>query len=350
MADVAALAGTSGYRAISTFSGCGGSCLGLEMAGFEILWASEFIAAARDVYRANHPGVPVDGRDIRTVDPAEVLDALGLVPGEVDLLEGSPPCSSFSVAGRREEGWGAVSKYSDTKQRTDDLFYEFARFVGGIQPKAFIAENVAGLVHGTAKGYMKRIVAALRACGYRVEARLLDAQWLGVPQRRRRVVFVGVREDLRTTDGDPIVPAFPTPDRWSYSLDDVLDPTTTTIDPETGFNISIERYAIGREWRHLAAGRGSNKYLNLVRANATQPSPSITQTAGSPGAAGVTHPTAPRKYTLLELRRLSGFPDDFVLLGTFQQRWERLGRAVPPIMMRRIGDVVRTDILERVAT
>lgn len=343
MADVAALAGTNGYRAISTFSGCGGSCLGLEMAGYEILWASEFVPAARDVYQANHPGIPVDGRDIRTVDPSEVLRGLGVAPGEIDLLEGSPPCASFSVAGRGSSGWGKVSKYSDTTQRTDDLFFEFARFVETIRPKVFVAENVGGLVRGKAKGYMKRIVAALTAAGYRVEARLLDAQWLGVPQRRVRVILIGVRDDLG------IPPAFPTPYPWSYPLTDVLDPDEIRTDPETGEDISIERFAIGREWKRLPYGRGSDKYLNLVRAAPDQPSPTITQTAGNVGAAGVTHPTAPRKYTLVELRRICGFPDDFVLSGNFQTRWERLGRAVPPLMMRAIGEVIATQILGQVS-
>ncbi len=117
------------------------------------------------------------------------------------MLDGSPPCASFSTAGKREEGWGKVKLYSDARQRTDDLFFEYARILKGLQPKVFVAENVAGLVRGTAKGYFKLILAELKDCGYRVEARLLDARWLGVPQMRERVIFVGVRNDLAERHG-----------------------------------------------------------------------------------------------------------------------------------------------------
>jgi len=158
----------NGFNAISTFSGCGGSSLGYKMAGFRVLWASEFIPSAQQTYRANHPKTILDTRDIRQVKAEEILDAIGMKPGELDLFDGSPPCASFSTAGSREAGWGKVKKYSDGAQRTDDLFYEFIRLVRGIQPKVFVAENVSGLVKGTAKGYFLEILAAMKASGYRV--------------------------------------------------------------------------------------------------------------------------------------------------------------------------------------
>jgi DNA (cytosine-5)-methyltransferase 1 len=195
MAEIAAVP-PNGLTAVSTFSGCGGSSLGYKIAGFKVLWANEFIPAAAATYRANHPGTVLDTRDIRKVQPADILEAIGMRAGDLDLFDGSPPCASFSTAGKREKGWGRVKPYSDTRQRVDDLFFEFARLVRGIQPRVFIAENVAGLVSGTAKGYFLQILRELKAAGYRVEARLLDAQWLGVPQMRKRVIFQGVREDL----------------------------------------------------------------------------------------------------------------------------------------------------------
>lgn len=91
----------NGLTVVSTFSGAGGSCLGFRMAGYKTLWASEFIAAARDVYQLNHAGVIMDGRDIRKVDPVLLLRRIGKKRGEVDVLEGSPPCASFSTAGKR---------------------------------------------------------------------------------------------------------------------------------------------------------------------------------------------------------------------------------------------------------
>ena len=186
------------------------------MAGFKVVWASEFIEAAQATYRANHSDTILDCRDIRTVKPEEVLNALGMKSGELDLLDGSPPCASFSTAGKREAGWGKVKKYSDKTQRTDDLFYEYVRLLKGIQPKVFVAENVSGLVKGTAKGYFIEILAALKASGYRVTCRVIDAQWLGVPQQRQRTIFVGVREDLN------LEPAHPKPLAYRYSVRDAL--------------------------------------------------------------------------------------------------------------------------------
>ncbi|CAG0978075.1 partial Modification methylase HaeIII, partial [Gammaproteobacteria bacterium] len=215
MAEIAAVP-DNGLRVVSTFSGCGGSCLGYRMAGYRVLWASEFIPAAAEVYRANHPTTPLDTRDIRKVQPAEILAATGLKVGEVDVVEGSPPCASFSTAGKREKHWGKAKPYSDTVQRVDDLFFEYIRLLDGLKPKVFVAENVSGLVKGVAKGYFLEILARLKACGYRVGVKVLDAQWLGVPQARARTIFIGVREDLGK---DPV---FPKPLPYRYSLREAL--------------------------------------------------------------------------------------------------------------------------------
>lgn len=205
----------NGLTVASTFAGAGGSCYGYELAGFEVVWANEIVPAARECYRLNHPGTVLDSRDIRVIQPQDILTATGLE--QVDLLDGSPPCQSFSMAGKRERGWGKVTAHADgTVQVSDDLFFEYARLLEGLQPRCFVAENVAGLVKGVAKGYFKLILRRLRACGYRVAARVLDAQWLGVPQHRERLIFVGVREDL---GADPV---FPDPLPFRYSVRDAL--------------------------------------------------------------------------------------------------------------------------------
>jgi DNA (cytosine-5)-methyltransferase 1 len=418
----------NGYTVVSTFSGCVGSCLGFRLAGYRVLWASEFIDAAAETYAANHPTTPLDRRDIRRVTGAEILAAVGRERGDVDVLEGSPPCASFSTAGKRSAGWGSVKPYSDTSQRVDDLFFEYARLVDEIRPRAFVAENVSGLVKGVAKGYFLEILRALRAPGYVVAARLLDAQWLGVPQARQRIIFVGVRADLVERYG--VGPAFPTPLPYRYSIRDALpeiaalsgrlntgyrrldvspdgplpavlatgaaqtryeiveavstsdgrrsldlpSPTvlshgrahTTSeltlavsrkiahgdvVDENVG--ASLDGYAIGDAWDRLKPGETSDRYLNLSRPSPDRPSPTVTATGaaaggGAPGStASVTHPTERRKFTIAELRRICGFPDDFVLTGTYAQQWERLGRAVPPPMMRAVADTLRDEILRR---
>jgi DNA (cytosine-5)-methyltransferase 1 len=383
------------------------------MAGYEVVYAVEFVEAARDTYLANFPDVFVDERDVRLIQPGDVLKRTGLEVGQLDVLEGSPPCASFSTAGKRAEGWGAVKAYSDTKQRTDDLFFEFVRLLGGLKPRAFVAENVYGLVKGVAKGYFKEIFAALAGCGYRVEARLLDAQWLGVPQARQRVIFAGVREDIG------IGPRFPSPFPYRYSLRDVLPhvvrqgansgfgtdewvdassrPSATIgASPQTGngkcppslIESTLLRavrtkkglrsldlpaptimthnrvkthcelsfveeqawlapYAIGAEWDKLRAGERSEKYFQLEKPSADRPSPTITQRGGDAGVACVTHPVERRKFTIAELRRVCSFPDDFVLTGTYAQQWERLGRSVPPLMMRAVAATLRDEVFAR---
>lgn len=348
MSQVAAVRGTNGYKVVSTFSGCGGACLGFEMAGFEIVWASEFVEEARRTYEANHPGVPVDGRDIRDVTAEQLLAATGLERGALDVFEGSPPCASFSTAGKREKGWGEVKAYSDREQRSDDLFFEYARLLDGLQPRVFTAENVSGLVKGKAIGYFKEILVALRSCGYAVEAKVLDASWLGVPQARQRLIFVGVRNDLVDCYG--IRPAHPKPRTPRYAIRDVLDLSTPLErDPETGQDITLDRYAIGAEWDKIRPGQSSQRYFQLVRPATDGPCPTITTiTPGGVGRAGITHPTQKRKFTLAELRRLSSFPQDFILTGTFEQRWERIGRSVPPFMAQAIAETIRDEILGRI--
>lgn len=384
----------NGLKVISTFTGAGGSCLGFKMAGFETIWASEFVPAAQEVYELNFPGVPVNTGDIRDLSPKDLLDEAGISAGEADVMEGSPPCASFSTAGKREKFWGEKVSYSETTQRVDDLFFEYVRILEGVQPKVFVAENVSGLIKGKSKGYFKEIIRAMKKAGYEVSAKLLDAQWLGVPQMRQRVIFVGVRKDLK------LEPAHPKPLPYRYSVRDALPwiehvglhkpgtyepefvdsqeqaaPTIQTrkmggaglvassgddgnlfvieedgryIDPETGHVISIDETAIGKEWDHLIPGQTSEIYFNLRRLATDKPSSTITQTAGSVGAAGVTHPIHKRKLTLGELRRLCSFPDDFQLTGSYSQRWERLGRAVPPLMMRAVAEVIRDEILANI--
>lgn len=380
MRAIARRRGKNGLTIVSTFSGCGGSCLGFEMAGYRVAWASEFIPEARETYKANHPGVILDGSDIRDVRPQQIMDETGIGYRELDVLEGSPPCAAFSTAGKREKGWGVVKDYSSTKQRVDDLFFEYARLLEGLQPRAFVAENVSGMVKGVAKGYYKEVMARLRGCGYRVETRVLDAQWLGVPQARQRLIFIGLRDDV---PGD--IP-WPSPLPYRYSIAEALDgltydsedrssyvhdtsgqfssgeftdrPSPTILvgpnalnrrhyqahghglietDPETGYRIALDNLAVGEAWDDLRPGDKSDRFFSLVRPKDTEPSPTITQRSGDRTVAGVTHPTQRRKFTLQELRRVCAFPDDFVLHGTYQQRWERLGRAVPPVMMAAVA-------------
>lgn len=402
MAEIAA-APWNGLTVVSTFAGGGGSSTGYRMAGYRVLWANEFVAAAADTYAANaRPGTIVDRSDIRTVTGETVLAATGLQVGDLDILDGSPPCAAFSTSGQRSAGWGQVKTYSDTAQRVDDLFFEFARLVGELRPRVFVAENVSGLVKGAAKGYFKAILAALKAHGYRVEARLLDAQWLGVPQARQRLIFIGVRDDVGRA------PVFPRPMRHRYAVRDVL-PALEYQGASPGFGQT--RYAptdrpsptLGASPNLGNARSPASHVIEQQPLSATppayvhdtsgqfgagdvtdRPTPTITanhaaalqyRVVAAPGEAGPVwrdgEPYCPetdkmlrinlrvgsqtyvcppgrilRRLTIPELRILSSFPPDFVLTGTYEQRWERCGRSVPPLMMRAIAGTIASEVLQ----
>jgi DNA (cytosine-5)-methyltransferase 1 len=359
------------------------------MVGYHVLWANEFIPIARETYIRNHSNVIVDARDIRQIQPEEVLEKIGKKKGEVDVLEGSPPCAAFSTAGKRAKGWGQVKSYSETRQRVDDLFFEFARVLKGLQPKVFVAENVSGLVKGVAKGYFKEILSTLRQCGYKVQAKLLDAQWLGVPQMRQRIIFCGVREDLNVN------PIFPKPFPYRYSVRDAIpwiesgqlipsasnehvkagrrptwnachQPSPTVVEtagepyftsrsdkhsyvePET----DISRYAIGKLWDEIRHGESHPTRHSLNKPSLDKPCPTILQRMANKNGkpfygASIVHPFEKRYLSIVELKRICAFPDDFELLGTYAQQWERLGRSVPPVMMYHIAKTIQQEIFAK---
>lgn len=335
----------NGFKAISTFSGCGGSSLGYRMAGFKMLWANEFIPAAQEVYRLNHPDTVLNTEDIRNITAKQILKEANLKVGELDLLDGSPPCASFSTSGKREEGWGKINEYSDTEQRTDDLFFEFSRILKSLRPKTFVAENVSGLVKGVAKGYFLAILKEFKSCGYKVEARKIDAQWLGVPQTRERIIFVGVRDDLKLSPVHPL----PLPHRYTlrdafYGADELPGEHITLKTNTKLFKLwqwTVDKHKQDFSDAHKAM-YGKESSFNHRRCVFYRPGPTIVQASQS-----LYHPTIPRSLTIAEIKRISSFPDDFQLTGSYAQQWERVGRAVPPVMMYHVANTLRHEVLEK---
>lgn len=345
----------NGYNVVSTFSGGGGSCLGYEMAGYHVVWANEFIPEAQKTYRLNHPNTFLNTQDIRTVTPEQVIKETNIPVGGIDLFDGSPPCCAFSVCGSREKGWGKVRKYSDSAQRVDDLFFEYIRLIKGLQPKTFVAENVSGLIKGSAKGYFKIILQGLKECGYEVKVKLLNAKYLGVPQSRERIIFVGVRNDI--VKKYDVHPAHPKPMTKIIPLKDAF--MNIKNDPQEIKMLlnEAEKYSFGKILKKIPKNppkyvQGSTvtngSYFSLRRESMYQPCCTVCQTNGQPGAAGNCHPLEDRKFTIAELRRITSVPDDFITTGTFQQQWERLGRMVPPVMMMYIAKTVQKEILDHV--
>lgn len=184
-----------GLKVFGTFICGGGSTMGYKLAGFNHIGGVEIDPKVADVYKANHNPKHLFVEDIREFTQRKEL------PEELynlDILDGSPPCSSFSMAGNREKDWGKekVFREGQAKQRLDDLFFDYIALAKRLQPKVVIAENVKGMLQGNAKAYVKRIKAEFEAAGYVVQLFLLNAASMGVPQKRERVFFICQRKDL----------------------------------------------------------------------------------------------------------------------------------------------------------
>ncbi len=167
--------------------------MGYKLSGFEHLGGVEIDPKIADVYRENHKPKHLFVEDIRLFNkrtdlPAELFD--------LDLLDGSPPCSTFSMAGSREKAWGKKKQFREGQavQVLDDLVFEYVRTIDKLQPKVCLLENVRGIIQGNAKAYSKEIVRQMTAAGYRVQVFLLNAASMGVPQKRERVFFIGLRK------------------------------------------------------------------------------------------------------------------------------------------------------------
>lgn len=185
-----------GCRVFGTFICGGGSTMGYKLAGYDHLGGVEIDPQVASVYKANHHPKHLYIEDIRDfVKRSEPPDELF----DLDLLDGSPPCSSFSMAGNREKDWGKEKTFREgqTKQRLDDLFFDYIALAKRLQPKVVIAENVKGMLAGNAKAYVKNIKTGFEDAGYKVQLFLLNAASMGVPQKRERVFFVCQRKNLK---------------------------------------------------------------------------------------------------------------------------------------------------------
>lgn len=328
--------GEEQFKVVSLFAGGGGSSTGYRMAGGKVLGVSEFIEEAQKTYASNWPDTHIFKQDVRKLIGKEILDTLGLKEGELDILDGSPPCSAFSTAGSRDKGWGKEKKYSDSKQsNVEDLFFEYIRILRDVKPKVMVAENVAGLVKGAAKGYFNEIMRELKASGYHVECKVLDAKWLGVPQGRTRTIFVGVRNDiykpsmkLHPKPFGPLIPLKTAFKDLSLSKADM---------EETKMNKDTVMY---KRLCSLKKGEVHKVNFNLSKSDPNKPSSCVMATVGS-----TPKHWDNRMFCIKEMKRIMSIPDDYVLTGKVDQRKERLGRMVPPVMMMHIARNIYMEVL-----
>ena len=358
------------FNVISTFAGGGGSSTGYRLAGGNILCVNEFVEEARNTYRENYPNTPILPDDINKLSGQEFLDISGLDVGELDILDGSPPCSAFSMAGNVSHGKGNTHKdafgktkgYSDIKEvsNIEDLFFEFLRVADVIKPKVIIAENVAGLTMGEAKQYFNKIQNTFEKIGYDVCARVLNSAYFGVPQTRSRVFFIGVRSDITLQIGLTfmnIESIFPTENKSMVILKDALN--NLEYDDEE-IKTLTEKFTNTAYWKDTGSKMPLNPdkvltgcdfhpkghHFNLKRVSLEKPAPTLTAMGSNDTTAGAFHWNEPRKLTIGELKRIQSLPDDFVLTGKWNQQSERIGRMVPPLLLKSIADSVYENVIK----
>ena len=348
------------FNVISTFAGGGGSSTGYRLAGGKILCINEFVQEARNTYNENYPDTPILPDDIKELTGQHLLDAAGIKAGEVDILDGSPPCSAFSVAGAmvqggHSKGFKQTKKYSDGKkiENIEDLFFEFLRVAEEIKPKVIVGENVAGLTMGEAKQYYYKITNEFEKIGYDVSSMVLDSSHYGVPQTRKRLIFIGVREDVTTAIGLTFMNiAGVFPEKFSEAI--TCGDTFSDLQyDEEEIKMLTEKFSKGSHFETASKmPKDPDKVLtgcdyhpkghhfNMKRISRHKPAPTIT------ASGGCIHWEEMRKLALCETQRAMSLPDDFKLTGKWEQKSERMGRMVPPLMMKAIADSIYEKVLK----
>ena len=364
--DVKKASAENKFSVISCFAGGGGSSTGYRLAGGKILLINEFVEEAISSYKKNYPDTPVLVDDIKKYSGQDFLDKVKLKEGELDILDGSPPCSAFSVAGKREKGWDKTKNYSDGKtvENIEDLFLDFIRVAKEIKPKVIVAENVKGITFGEATKKLNEFIKAFESIGYYVTYKVLNAADFGVPQARERTIFICVREDVADAIGLSflnLVGIFPGEFGYQISMEDAIE----NIKNDENEIKELKEYYEGsfqkkfldpipfRPKRHMKPSdpefRDWNpkaSCFNMIRPCPTMPSPTLTQQGQKKGLSGVFHYADNRKLTIKELKRLMSLPEDYELTGTFDQQAERIGRMVAPKMMAEVAKSIYENVLK----
>lgn len=326
-------------KVFSCFACGGGSTMGYKLAGFDVIGHNDIDARMIEVYKINHNPKYSYHESIVTFAkrkdlPSELYD--------LDILDGSPPCSSFSTAGNREKDWGKEKKFAEGQklQVLDTLFFDFIELAKELQPKVVIAENVKGLLLGAAKEYVKKIYKEFDEAGYYCQHWLLDASKMGVPQKRERVFFICLRKDLAKNFLEQ-VDMF----RQSPKLDLVFN------QKEILFNEIFENYedrpitgVIKKTWylrkctdkdMGYTSEREYNKYNYLFNNKYIYKDKVCYTILASDKNILYDYP---RYMNVLELIKCGSFPEDYNFLNI--KPFYLIGMSVPPLMTAKIAEQV----------
>lgn len=331
------------YRAVDLFSGCGGLTEGLKQAGFTVVGAIEISPLAVATYAANHPEVTVKKADIGTVEPAALMEELGVGVGDIDLLCGCPPCQGFSRI-RTKNG---AKRNRDAR---NGLSSEMLRFAEALLPRAVMMENVPGLI---AHKSFKALCTGLRRLGYHVHSEIADVQFYGVPQRRRRLILLaGLGFDItlapRAETQNTVraaIGSLPVPGATGDALHDYPERRSEQVMsmirdiPKNGGS----RTDLPRD-RQLACHRDSDGFRDIYGRMAWDDvAPTITSGCSNPSKGRFLHPVQDRAITLREAAILQTFPCDyqFDLSSGKEAVALMIGNALPPEFIRRQAVRVR---------
>ena len=360
------------FTVISTFAGGGGSSTGYKLAGGKVLLVNEFVEAARQTYSDNYSDTQILPQDIKSLTGFDFLDAADIIPTELDILDGSPPCSAFSISGKRDKGWDQEKVYSDGKkvENIEDLFLEYVRIAKEIQPKIIVAENVKGITAGEAKKKLNEFINAFQNIGYDVTYKVMNAAHYGVPQARERTMFVCVREDVCEAVGlnfMTINNVFPEENKEMVTLRHALEGIENDKEEEQML-LDYVQGGFQKKWiellefdppKHLKPSderfidiNPKRSMFNMIRPCQDLPCPTLTQRGQQTVVSGVFHPMKNRKFTVPELKRIMSLPEDFVMKSDretvakrFDQSAERIGRMVAPKMMAALANSLYEKVL-----
>jgi len=322
--------------------------MGYKLAGFDVLGCNEIDPKMIEAYKANH------NPKYAFLEPIQTFKERKDLPQELyelDILDGSPPCSSFSMAGNREKDWGKEKKFREgqAEQILDNLFFDFIDLAKELQPKVVVAENVSGLMMGSAKDYVKRIYTAFQEAGYqlRIEPYLLDASTMGVPQRRRRVFFIALRNDL-ACDFMEQVDMFQTAPKLDLTFNEKEIPFKEIDDiytKEAETNI-CPSYLIC--WNKCEEGNGFNTvhHKGMLHNSSKLDRNKVLPTIAAHRDGGSYHWLHPRPLTKKENCKAGSFPLDYNFLKLKSKYL--IGMSVPPVMTAQIATEVFNQWISKI--
>jgi DNA (cytosine-5)-methyltransferase 1 len=331
----------------SCFSGGGGSSLGYLLSGYDVIGANEIDPKMLQTYHLNIQSTYTYNEPIqRMVERREFPKPLY----NLDILDGSPPCSSFTLGGTRESDWGKEKYFKEgqVKQVLDTLFFDFIALAKKLQPKVVVAENVKGILLGSAQQYVKKIHSDLKEAGYITQHFLFDSSTMGVPQKRERVFFVALRNDLATPflkkhGFFEMVPEFVLP-RTEQQI-----PYKQFEDTEATEGCVYIPPLVYKYWPKVSPGQSFARvhekkmlpsYYKIDRNRVLATIDAMTN------GSGPYNQDVCRNLTLKELCNAGTFPTDYNF-GDLHPKYV-VGMSVPPLMIAKIADAVYSQWLRKI--